>query len=465
LHTLSLHDALPIFDFANDVLEMPLTPWQEWLVIHAGELLPDGRPRFRRVLAMVARQNGKTHLLRVLTLYWQYVEGWPLILGMSASRSLAKETWDLDNQTITEVEVLKAEHKRTVFAADSEVIELTNGSQYKFAAANRRGGRGKTIDRLIMDEVRELRSFEAYDAASYAMTARPFAQLFAITNQGDADAVVLDSLREPAIQFIQTGEGDDRLGLFEWSAPPGAEPDDPVALRQSNPNIGYFIDLDDKVREARAAKEAGGEALAGFKTEVLCQRVTLLDPVVEPESWEAAKSNTSPSDAPGPFQLCLDVSLDSTHATLAAAAQIDGITHVWVVDQWTDTAQIFAGVQYWIDQIKPQRLGWYPKGPTASVAAEFPKLRLPRGCQLEKLDGDSAAVCMGFADAVHTGVLKHQGDPLLTTHIMSAQRQMRGDAWVFQRRGSGPIDAAYAAAGAVHLARTAPRPRPKLEVA
>src|SRR5690606_9666580 len=226
-----------VIDFANDVLEMPLTPWQEWLVIHAGELLPDGRPRFRRVLAMVARQNGKTHLLRVLTLYWMYSEGWPLILGMSASRSLAKETWDLVNQTITEVEVLKAEHKRTVFAADSEVIELTNGSQYKFAAANRRGGRGKTIDRLIMDEVRELRNFEAYDAASYAMTARPFAQLFAITNQGDADAVVLDSLREPAIQFIQTGEGDDRLGLFEWSAPPGAEPDDPVALRQANPNI------------------------------------------------------------------------------------------------------------------------------------------------------------------------------------------------------------------------------------
>src|SRR5690606_21128699 len=219
------------------------------------------------------RQNGKTHLLRVLTLYWMYVEGWPLILGMSASRSLAKETWDLVNQTITGVEVLRAEHRRTVFAADSEVIELTNGSQYKFAASNRRGGRGKSIDRLILDEVRELRNFEAHDAAVYTMTARRFAQLFAITNQGDADAVVLDSLREPAIQYIQTGEGDDRLGLFEWSAPPGAEPDDPVALRQSNPNIGYFIDLDDKVREARAAKDAGGEALAGFKTEVLCQRV------------------------------------------------------------------------------------------------------------------------------------------------------------------------------------------------
>src|SRR5690606_8592729 len=149
-----------VIDFANDVLQMPLTPWQEWLVIHAGELLPDGRPRFRRVLAMVARQNGKTHLLRVLTPYWMYVEGWPLILGMSASRALAKETWDLVTQTISEVDVLKADRRRAVSAADSEVIELTNASQYKFAASTRRGGRAKSIDRLILDEVRELRNFE-----------------------------------------------------------------------------------------------------------------------------------------------------------------------------------------------------------------------------------------------------------------------------------------------------------------
>src|SRR5690606_13179982 len=304
----------------------------------------------------------------------------------------------------------------------SEVIELTNGSQYKFAAANRRGGRGKTIDRLIMDEVRELRSFEAYDAAVCTMTARPFAQLFAITNQGDADPVDLDSLREPAIQFIQTGEGDDRLGLFEWSAPPGAEPDDPVALRQSNPNIGYFIDLDDKIREARAAMEAGGEALAGFKTEILCQRVTLLDPCVEPELWESAKGAILPSEARGRISLCLDVSLDGAHATLAAAAEIEGTTHVWIAGQWDDTAQVFSGVQSLVDRIKPQRLGWYPHGPSAMVAADFKRLKLPRGCKAESLDADTAAVCMGFADAVHTGVLRHDDDPLLNAHIVAAQR-------------------------------------------
>jgi phage terminase large subunit-like protein len=63
-------------------------------VIHAGELLPDGRPRFRTVLVLVARQNGKTHALKVLGLYWQFVEMWPLILGMSTNLDYAREAWE-----------------------------------------------------------------------------------------------------------------------------------------------------------------------------------------------------------------------------------------------------------------------------------------------------------------------------------------------------------------------------------
>jgi hypothetical protein len=66
-----------VIDFARDVLGTPLDPWERWLVIHAGELLPDGRPRFRTVLAIVARQNGKSFLMRVLILYWMFVERSP----------------------------------------------------------------------------------------------------------------------------------------------------------------------------------------------------------------------------------------------------------------------------------------------------------------------------------------------------------------------------------------------------
>src|SRR5690349_15886926 len=72
-----------VVDFARDVVGRPLDPWQEWVVIHAGELLEDGRPRFRKVLVLVSRQNGKTELGVMLTLFWLFVERVPLVLGTS----------------------------------------------------------------------------------------------------------------------------------------------------------------------------------------------------------------------------------------------------------------------------------------------------------------------------------------------------------------------------------------------
>jgi phage terminase large subunit-like protein len=116
-----------------------------------------------------------------------------------------------------------------------DTVRLANGEQqmttvhrarYKVAASNRRGGRSLSIDRLILDELREHHDWSAWNAAVPAMNARPNAQVFAISNQGDDAAVVLESLRSSALTFIDTGEGDPRLGLFEWSAPDGCDVDD-----------------------------------------------------------------------------------------------------------------------------------------------------------------------------------------------------------------------------------------------
>lgn len=47
-----------VIDFA-EAIGMPLQEWQKFAVIHALELLPGGDYRFRTVLIIVARQNGK----------------------------------------------------------------------------------------------------------------------------------------------------------------------------------------------------------------------------------------------------------------------------------------------------------------------------------------------------------------------------------------------------------------------
>ena len=140
--------------FAEEILEMPLDPWERWLVIHAGELLPDGTPRFRKVLVIVARQNGKTHVLVVLSLYWLFVERHKLILGTSTNLDYAQESWEKAVEIAESIEELderipaRGGIRRT---NGQNTLRTTYRSRYKIAASNRKGGRSLTVHRLILD--------------------------------------------------------------------------------------------------------------------------------------------------------------------------------------------------------------------------------------------------------------------------------------------------------------------------
>ncbi|MBM0274128.1 hypothetical protein [Micromonospora tarensis] len=132
-----------------------------------------------------------------------------------------------------------------------------------------------------------------------------------------------------------------------------------------------------------------------------------------------------------------------------------------------------------VARLRPKVLGWLPAGPAAASAADLAERKgwPPPGVKVEAIRGDVAAVCMGFEKEVTARRLAHSGDPLLDRQVGSAERLRRGDTWVFSRQikaaetksakadedgeeqpGGGHVDAVYAAAGAVHLARTLPAP-------
>lgn len=465
--------------FAADVLGHPLDPWQRWLAIHAGELLPDGRPRFRKVLVLCSRQNGKTELPVVLSLYWQFVEGVPLILGTSTKVEYARESWlkaialaeaspELDRLRDTKWK------RNTNGEQESWTLE---GSRYKIAASNAEGGRSLTVHRLILDELRQHHDYSAWDASVPAGNAVRDFQAWALTNAGDDRSVVLNDLRESALTFIERGEGDYRFGLFEWSSEEDADPRDIAALAQANPNLGRRIDPEALLGDARRAVAKGGAALTGFRTENMCVRVKMLDPAIDPGAWRRCLDVGDLSQVRSRVALCLDVAPDQGHATLYAAAVLrDGRVRVDFVAAWEGagcTDRLRRDLPALIARVRPQALGWLPIGPAASLAADLADRRAagrtdwpPPGVTIAEIRGEVTAVCLGFAEQVLSGQLAHSGDPLLNAHVAVADRLKRGDAWVFSRKGEGHVDAVYAAAGAVHLARTLPAPvgRPRLVV-
>jgi hypothetical protein len=79
--------------------------------------------------------------------------------------------------------------------------------------------------------------------------------------------------------------------------------------------------------------------------------------------------------------------------------------------------------------------------------------------KVEAIRQEMPAVCMGLAKDVLAGQILHSGDPLLDDQVLAAEkREHVGGTWVFERKGDGHVDAVYAMAGAVHLARTLPAP-------
>lgn len=462
-----------VIDFARDVLGQPLDPWQEWLVIHAGELLPGGRPRFRKVLAIVARQQGKTHLLKVLTLFWLFVEQWPMILGQSTGLATAKESWEGAQEMALASEWLKPEFGTVRRDNNDPHWKVASGGKYKIAAATRRGGRGLSVDRLIVDELREHRDWVAYNAAVPTMNARPYAQAWFISNQGDENSVVLDSLRDAGICGIEGNPTDDELGLFEWSAPLGARADDPEALAMSCPNLGRRTLLSSLLADARRALKAGGEELTGFLTEILCIRVPALDAAIDAAAWALGAVPGSIKPLRASLAAVVDVAPDSRHAMLVLAAPMpDGRIRVEEAGAWegpTAVSDMERDLPGLLASIKPTVFARLP-GPSDAAGAGLDEHKgrrpwQPRGVRVEKITGGQVpGICMGFAALVASHGVVQSDQPLLTAHVTGAEKLHRGDVWVFSRKGAGHCDGAYAAAGAVHLARTMPAPlgRPRV---
>jgi hypothetical protein len=479
-----------VIHFAANVLGEPLDPWQQWLAIHLGEMLPDGRPRFRQVLIIVARQNGKTHLCKVLALFWLYVERWPLVFGTSTDLEQAKEAWEFAVDMAWgngAVPALAGRTLRPRIGNGQQVLATRDRCRYKIGAANRKGGRGKSIDRAIGDELREQHTWEAYNAAYNAMNLRPKAQVVYITNQGDARSVVLNSLRKDALEAVmeilawnERGEPipaylERPVGIFEWSAPPGSHPTDPAGHAAANPQYGRRMDPNVIQSAARRVSKPGAdpEELAGFLTEILCMAVPSLDPAISPAGWQIGRQ-------PGPIDLaergrlaaCVDVAPDQQHATLAVAVvlELDATpTRVEAVASWDGPdamARCLADLPAWIARVRPRAFGWFPGGPAATLDATLRDRRKqggrawpPRGVTVTDIKADTPAVCMSFAERVTAGAVLHSGQDLLDTQAEQAEKLWTGDRWVFARGGAGHVDAVYAAAGAVHLARTLPKPR------
>jgi hypothetical protein len=435
-----------LIEFATK-LGVELLPWQRNAAIRALELNPDGSYRFRTILILVGRQSGKTTLLKVWALWRMYADGARLVLGSAQNLDIAREAW-LGSVDLALDQALPGKAR---YSNGEQCWTTADGARYRIAATTRGSGRGLSADLLVMDEVREQREWTAWSALSKTVIARPQGQIVCISNAGDDNSVVLNSLREAAL----AGK-DDQLGILEWSAPDGCDISDPNMWAMSLPGLGHILS-EDAIRAAIAT-----DPPAVVRTELLCQRVSALNAALEGSGWGAG---ADPAGSIEPWREALhgalDVSSDGNHVALVVAADIgEGMVRVEPVASWASTSDARRELPALLIDLRLKSLVTFP-GPGQALAPVFAHLPYARKLTL----GEVTEACMGFADLVRAGMLVHNQDSLLSGQVATAAKQPQGDGWRFTRQGSGNCNALYAAAGATLSARTAKPRRAKVFVA
>lgn len=475
-------------DFAENILGVTLRPWQRWLLIHGLEIDPEtDEYRFDRIVVLVARQNGKTLLMIVLALWRMFVDGASEIISTAQNLDVAESSLDDGFRMAAQCEVLRpylpnrpgvadpydpyrgASMNRTngKFRMDlarmpeglESVLDVTGGlPSWRVQTATRKGGRSISADLALIDELREHYDWDAWNAITPTTISRPRAQVWAFSNAGDVRSVVLRSLRDNASRAIDLGQtADERLALFEWSAPDDMDIQDPEAWRMANPSLGYGAMTVQKLAGlARTPPEAG------FKTEYLCQWVETLDPAkVDPDDWDACRVPDSTIPPGTRIAVGLDVSHGSSATHVVVAAELpDGNFHVEVVASR-------AGV-HWVREWFEQRLhdpgSWFEgqvaiQGRGAPASALIDDL-VDAGVDVVPWEGSHLArACGTFFNRLVEHRIQHLGQPVLDAAAAGSKDRKMADAWIWDREHStGDVSPLVAGTAALWLL-TQPAPK------
>lgn len=421
---------------------LPLLPWQKYVLDDM--LTIDKNKMFIRKtnLALMARQNGKTHLARMRVLGGLFLFNERNHVIISSARAMALTTFREIVDAIEATPSLKAQLKQVKYTNGAEAIVLKSGARLDVKAATRDSARGATADFLFIDELREIDEL-AYSAALPVTRARPNSQILMCSNSGDAFSTVLNDLRERCLSHPP-----ESMGYYEYSAPQFASLTDKKGWAMANPALGILI-TESAIQEALTT-----QSVEQFRTETLCQWIDSLQSPWPHGSVEDA-SDISLKMSPGPLTIfAFDVSPSRRDASLVMGQILpDGKIGIAVLETYSsqvavDELQIAASIKKWADLYYPRTV-CYDKYTTASIAQ---RLQMS-GVQTRDVSGQSFyTACSDFHDALVNDRVRHSGQEVLVQQMANCAAKTNDSSWrIVRRKSAGAVDIPIGLAMVIHV--------------
>lgn len=481
-------------EFLQGILRWDLMPWQRWLYVHALERNEAGTGlRYKTIVILIARQNGKTQWLKGLGLWKLYLDGAKQVLISAQNLEMAETTLAEAVADVRRNPLLRKEYRGFSQTNGKFKLRLAptkdtpeEPRSWRAAVAGRKGGRSLSVDLAILDELREHQNWQAWNAIAPTTTARRGSLVVAASNAGDATSVVLASLRSGSIKrIIGRNTEQTRTGFFEWSVPEDADPTDPVFWPLANPALGYLFDEE----ELYGYLEAKEDDLPGFQTEHLCQWVLSLTPSVVPErEWAAGISRTVRRIDGRPVYASVEVNAERTRGYIGIAAPADRGEDTDPDDVYGEVIAAHRGtswiVRWFEDPAHPERLtrfaGVVVQARGAPASSLIDDLKRAGGAWITpegepcapdtpgaiKQEGPLKVIELGGTDLtdaysdgldmISQGRFWHRPQPALDQSAGGARAKFLGDAVVIDRKHSttdaSPIIALIQASWALSLA-------------
>lgn len=439
--------------------------WQETVAKFLTAKGPDGLWLYREVAAVVGRQNGKTTLTKPLIV--ARLKAGRRLMHIAQVRELPRIMFEAIADALEDTPELFPKRRGKIIwprrGAGSESIVLTNGGEYRIAAAIT-GGRGFSFDDLLIDELREMDSYDVVNSAKPAQRFAEDPQTIYLSNMGTEKSVILNSLRKRAgydPEHGWVGEPDPSLAYLEWSADPEYDAGDQRGWVQSNPSIGPdFPQVLRDLEKDYLAAQLGGN-MAGFETEALCRSVpSMRERLVDEGEWMAGQRDTlEPSR-----KTYMAVSMDpaGTRASAAAAwLDDDGGVSLKLLREGTGSPiaidALGADLRILAGKVGARDVGFDPL--TDGELAKFFKKTTP-------LSGNKwANASATFARLVRERKLRWVDCESVTADLVWTAKKDHDESGSFQAVRADddrPITAALAAIRAVYLA-SGPKPsRPRI---
>ena len=441
------------------MLGWELFGWEQSAVDLAGEYDPlTGRPRFRTVGISVARQNGKTTVVLV-RVGRQLLPRRQTVAYTAQDRSLARTKW-LEHVELLMDTPFEKRVERVDRQQNREVMVMKNGSRYMpVTPTSKKAGRSLSIDLAIIDEAYSHNDMGVVKALNPTLITRPKAQLWIVSNAGDADSALWWHYTELGRKAVDVP--DSTLCWIEY-APEGdlhtVDIHDPANWYVANPSLGEPGGVD--LIALRAASEV--DDVSTFRKEHLnlwVDRSTAagLDGAV----WDNCRNDAL---VPGDHvAFGLDFDTERSTGALVAAGSVAGVTPLEVISVSDDFDTLVQQAAANANAFK----GLVVVQAGSPAASEIPTLERLTAYGRKKdhrvkviAQPEMARAVGSFYDAATAGRLSHRNDARLNSAIAAAVRREVGDTFVWERRVSESIAPLTAATLARWGVLVAPAPKP-----